>query len=47
MLRAVDAYSTVAGIPARIIRTTNDPEALRSKEEILKALSYEGFDYSI
>ena len=47
VLRAVDAHSTVAGIPARIIRTTNDPEALRSKEEILKALSYEGFDYSI
>ena len=47
VLRAVEPHSTVAGIPARIIRTTNDPEALRSKEEILKALSYEGFDYSI
>lgn len=47
VLRAVDPHSTVAGIPARIIRTTNDPEALRTKEEILKALSYESFDYSI
>jgi serine O-acetyltransferase len=47
VLRAVDPHSTVAGIPARTIRTTNDPEALRSKEEILKALSYESFDYSI
>ena len=47
VLKAVDPHSTVAGIPARIIRTTNDPEILRSKEEILKALSYESFDYSI
>ena len=47
VLKAVEPHSTVAGIPARIIRTTNDPEILRSKEEILKALSYEGFDYSI
>ncbi len=47
VLRAVEPHSTVAGIPARIIRTTNDPEALRTKEEILKALSYESFDYSI
>ncbi|OAN51288.1 serine acetyltransferase [Paramagnetospirillum marisnigri] len=47
VLKAVDPNSTVAGIPARTIRTTNDPEALRSKEEILKALSYESFDYSI
>lgn len=47
VLKAVDPHSTVAGIPARIIRTTNDPEALRTKEEILKALSYESFDYSI
>jgi serine O-acetyltransferase len=47
VLKAVDPHSTVAGIPARIIRTTNDPEVLRTKEEILKALSYESFDYSI
>ncbi|WP_096704937.1 serine O-acetyltransferase [Magnetospirillum sp. 15-1] len=47
VLRAVEPHSTVAGIPARTIRTTNDPEALRTKEEILKALSYESFDYSI
>ncbi|RAU20529.1 serine O-acetyltransferase [Paramagnetospirillum kuznetsovii] len=47
VLKAVAPHSTVAGIPARIIRATNDPEALRSKEEILKLLSYESFDYSI
>lgn len=47
VLKAVAPHSTVAGIPARIIRTTNDPEVLRTKEEILTALSYESFDYSI
>lgn len=47
VLKPVEPHSTVAGIPARTIRTTNDPEALRSKEEILRALSYESFDYTI
>ena len=47
VLKAVDPHSTVAGIPARAIRTTDDPAVLRSKEELLKALSYESFDYSI
>jgi serine O-acetyltransferase len=46
VLRAVAPYSTVAGIPAKVIRA-NSVEDLRSPGEQLGALAYESFDYSI
>jgi len=46
VLRAVAPYSTVAGIPAKVIRA-NPVEDLRSPGEQLGALAYESFDYSI
>ena len=48
VLRPVDAFATVAGIPARIIRVEQQDAAdNRTKDEILKALAYEAFEYSI
>jgi len=46
VLRAVAPYSTVAGIPAKVIRA-NPSGDLRSPGEQLGALAYESFDYSI
>jgi serine O-acetyltransferase len=45
VLREVPPQATVAGIPAKIIRTP--PDDRRTPDELLKALAYEAFDYSI
>jgi serine O-acetyltransferase len=47
VLRPVDAYSTVAGVPARVIKTGTDPEPSRRMDQILSDLSYESFTYAI
>ena len=47
VLHPVEPYATVAGIPAKVIRTGNQPRPEESKEQTLKDLSYESFAYSI
>lgn len=47
VLRAVEPHSTVAGIPAKVVRTGNNREPNRSMDQILSDLSYETFSYSI
>jgi len=47
VLRNVPPFSTVAGIPARVIRLAPDGADRRGPDEILKTLAYESFDYSI
>lgn len=47
VLRPVEAYSTVAGVPARMIRTGKDPEPSRRMDQILSDISYESFNYTI
>jgi serine O-acetyltransferase len=47
VLRAVDAYSTVAGVPAKVIKTGQDAEPTRRMDQVLSDLSYESFFYSI
>lgn len=45
VLKDVEPHVTVAGIPAKVIRTL--PEDTRTPDELLTALAYEAFDYSI
>lgn len=47
VLRPVEAYSTVAGVPARVIKTGKDPEPSRRMDQILSDISYESFNYTI
>lgn len=47
VLAPVPARATVAGVPARVVRTASAGDPARSADEILRELSYAGFDYSI
>ncbi|HVI50543.1 MAG TPA: serine O-acetyltransferase [Candidatus Sulfotelmatobacter sp.] len=47
VLRAVEPHSTVAGIPAKVVRSPANSEPNRSMDQILSDLSYESFAYSI
>ena len=47
VLRPVPANTTVAGVPAKIIKTSNENEPPRVIDEVLGDLAYEAFDYSI
>ena len=47
VLAAVPARATVAGVPARVVRTAPAGNPPRSADETLRELSYAGFDYSI
>ncbi len=47
VLKPVPPHATVAGIPAKVIRTGDGEDAARSKEQILHDLSYDSFAYSI
>ncbi len=47
VLRPVQAYSTVAGVPARIIKTGRDSEPCRRMDQTLSDISYESFNYTI
>jgi len=46
VLRPVEAFSTVAGIPAKVIRAAPET-AGRSMVEVLGELAYDSFDYTI
>ncbi len=47
VLRSVAPCSTVAGIPAKVIRSAGEDEDPRRTEQLLHTLAYEAFDYSI
>lgn len=47
VLRPVDAYSTVAGVPARVVKKGLDPEPSRRMDQTLSDISYESFNYTI
>lgn len=47
VLRAVEAHTTVAGVPAKVIRTAASAEPAEKLDQVLSDLSYESFDYSI
>lgn len=47
VLSPVPAGATVAGVPARIVRTATVADPSRSADEILRELAYVGFDYII
>jgi serine O-acetyltransferase len=47
VLRPVEAYSTVAGVPAKVIKIGQDAEPAQRMDQILSDLSYESFFYSI
>jgi len=47
VLRPVEAYATVAGIPAKTIRTGGPAEPSRRMDQILSDLSYDSFAYTI
>ena len=47
VLRSVAAYATVAGVPAKVIKTASHADAVRRPGHIPGDLSYASFDYSI
>ncbi|HLO77851.1 MAG TPA: serine O-acetyltransferase [Magnetospirillum sp.] len=47
VLRPVDPHTTVAGVPAKVIRLAGAAEAAHSLDQVLSDLAYESFDYTI
>ncbi len=47
VLRPVEAHATVAGIPAKVIKTAKTSDHSERMDQILTDLSYESFSYSI
>ncbi|CAH2602757.1 serine acetyltransferase [Rhodovastum atsumiense] len=47
VLRPVPAHTTVAGVPARVVRTDTPAQPSRTMDQILQDLAYESFSYSI
>ncbi|CAH2604360.1 Serine acetyltransferase [Rhodovastum atsumiense] len=47
VLRPVPAHATVAGVPARVIRTETPDRPSQTMDQILRDLSYEAFNYTI
>lgn len=47
VLRAVPANTTVAGVPAKVVRTTTPAEPSRSMDQVLSDLSYASFAWTI
>jgi len=47
VLRPVPAHTTVAGVPAKVIRTATPDEPARAMDQILSELSYESFTWTI
>jgi serine O-acetyltransferase len=47
VLRDVPANTTVAGVPAKVVRTAATDEAARSMDQVLSDLSYESFAWTI
>ena len=47
VLRPVAAHTTVAGVPARVVRTETPDHPSQTMDQILRDLSYEAFNYTI
>src|SRR5689334_5016660 len=47
VLRPVPPHATVAGVPARIVRTQTPDHPSQTMDQVLSELSYESFDYTI
>jgi serine O-acetyltransferase len=47
VLRPVPAHTTVAGVPAKVIRTATPDEPARAMDQILSDLSYDSFTWTI
>lgn len=47
VLRAVEAHTTVAGVPAKVIKTAGRTEPAHTLDQVLSDLAYESFDYTI
>ncbi len=47
VLRPVEAHATVAGIPAKVIKTATTSDHAQRMDQILTDLSYDSFSYSI
>jgi len=47
VLRPVPAHATVAGVPAKVIRTATPDEPARAMDQILSDLSYDSFTWTI
>lgn len=47
VLRSIQAHTTVAGVPARVVRTETPDHPSRTMDQILRDLSYEAFSYTI
>ena len=47
VLRPVPAHTTVAGVPARVVRTETPDYPSQTMDQILRDLSYEAFSYTI
>ncbi|HYN78370.1 MAG TPA: serine O-acetyltransferase [Lamprocystis sp. (in: g-proteobacteria)] len=47
VLRAVPANTTVAGVPAKVVRTTTPDEPSRSMDQVLSDLAYQSFSWTI
>jgi serine O-acetyltransferase len=47
VLHAVPAHATVAGVPARVVRTETPDQPSQTMDQILRGLTYEAFDYMI
>ncbi len=47
VLRPVAAHTTVAGVPARVVRTETPDHPSQTMDQILRDLSYEAFSYTI
>jgi serine O-acetyltransferase len=47
VLRSIPAHTTVAGVPARVVRTETPDHPSQTMDQILRDLSYEAFSYTI
>lgn len=47
VLRSVEAHTTAAGVPAKVVRTATGPEPAHRLDQVLSDLAYEAFDYGI
>ncbi len=47
VLRSIPPHTTVAGVPARVVRTETPDHPSQTMDQILRDLSYEAFSYTI
>ena len=47
VLRPVPSHATVAGVPARVVRTETPDQPSQCMDQVLRGLPYEAFDFTI